>query len=63
MKGKDIVFIVLRQALTSDTVNYSKMILIPSHEPLDPKMDLYDGQNIDLETRVDIWMRMDVIPV
>ena len=26
-------------------------------------MDLYDGQTFDLETRVDIWMRMDVVPV
>ena len=25
--------------------------------------DLYDGQNYDLETRVDIWTRMDVVPV
>ena len=25
--------------------------------------DLYDGQTYDLETRVDIWTRMDVVPV
>ena len=26
-------------------------------------MDIYDGQNIDLKTRVDIWMRMYVVSV
>ena len=25
--------------------------------------DLYDGQIYDLKTRVDIWKRMDVVPV
>ena len=42
---------------------HSKLILVPYHKPLDPIMDLYDGQKIDLKTRVDIWMSMDVIPV
>ena len=35
----------------------------PSHKPLDPMMDLYNGQTFDLKKRVDIWMRMDVIPI
>ena len=63
LRGKDIGVRLRGQDPTSVTVNYSKLILVPSHKPLDPKMDLYDGQNIDLKTRVDIWMRMDVIPV
>ena len=25
--------------------------------------DLYDGQTYDLKTRVDIWTRMDMVPV
>ena len=25
--------------------------------------DIYDGQTYDLKTRVDIWMRMDIVPV
>ena len=51
------------QARASATVNCSKLILVPSHKPLDPIMDLYDVHNIDLKKRVGIWMRMDVIPV
>ena len=33
------------KAPNSVTVNYSKLILIPSHKPLDPMMDFFDGQN------------------
>ena len=42
---------------------HSKLISVPSNKPLDPMMDIYDGQNFYLKTRVDIWMRMDVITV
>ena len=35
----------------------------PYHKPLDLMMDLYDGQKINLKTRVDIWIRMDMIAV
>ena len=42
---------------------HSKLILVPSHKPLDTMMYIYDGQTFDLKTRVDIWMRMDVISV
>ena len=63
LRGVDIVVRVWGQAPTSVTLNYSELILVPFHKPLDPMMDLYDGQKIDLKTRVDIWMRMDVIPV
>ena len=42
---------------------HGKLIFVPSHKPLDPMMDLYEGHTFDLKTRVDILMRMDVIPV
>ena len=48
---------------TSSSQCHSKVVLDPSHKPLDPMMDIYDGHTIDLETRVDIWMKMDVIQV
>ena len=40
---------------------HSKLMLVPSHKPLDTIMDIYDGQKFDLKTRVYVWMRMDVI--
>ena len=48
---------------TSSNQCHSKLILVTSHEPPDHIMDICDGQNIDLKIRVDIWMRMDLIPV
>ena len=33
------------KAPTSVIVNYSRLILVPSHKPLDLMMDFYDGQN------------------
>ena len=39
---------------------HSKLILVPSHKPLDPMMYLYDGQTFDLKIMVDIWMRIDM---
>ena len=41
----------------------SKLISVPSNKPLDPMMDIYDGQNFYLKTRVDMWMRMYVVPI
>ena len=38
-------------------------MLVPPPKPPDPVKDLYDGHIYDLKTRVDIWMRMDVVPV
>ena len=38
-------------------------VLIPPLKPPDPVKDIYDGQTYDLKTRVDIWTRMDVVPV
>ena len=48
---------------TSYSKFHSNLILVPPHKPLDPMMDLYDGHNFDLKTRVDIWMRIDVVPL
>ena len=42
---------------------HSKLILVPSHKQLDSMINLYDGQNFDLKTRVGIWMRLYVIPL
>ena len=42
---------------------HSKLIMVPYHKPLDPMMDIYGGQTIDLKKRVYIWMRMDVVLV
>ena len=41
---------------------HSNLMLVPSHKPLDPMIDLYDGYIFDLKTSVDIWMRMYVVP-
>ena len=39
------------------------MVLVTPIKPPDPVKYLYDGQNYDLETRVDIWTSTDVVPV
>ena len=41
----------------------SKLVLSLPHKPLNPIRDAYDGQLHDLTTGVDIWERMDVVPV
>ena len=38
-------------------------ILVPLRKPPDPVNYLYYGHTYDLKTRVDIWTRMDVVPV
>ena len=42
---------------------HNKLILVTSHKPLDPMMDIYGSQIFDLKTRVDIWTRMYMIQV
>ena len=42
---------------------HNNPVLVPPRKPPDPVKDLYDGQIYDLKTRVDIWTRMDVVPV
>ena len=42
---------------------HSNSVLVPPCKTPDPVKDLYDGQTYDLKTWVDIWTRMDVVPV
>ena len=42
---------------------HNNPVLVPLCKPPDPVKGFYDGQTYDLKTRVDIWMRMDVVPV
>ena len=37
--------------------------MVLPRKPPDPVKDLYEGQTYDLKTRVDIWTRMDEVPV
>ena len=48
---------------TSSIQCHNKPVLVPPHKPPDPVQGLYDGQTYDLKTRVDIWTRMEVVPV
>ena len=41
----------------------SNLIFVPSHKSLDPMMNIYDGHNYDLKTRVDLWMSKGVVPL
>ena len=49
--------------MTSSSQCHNNPVLVPPLKPPDPVKDLYDGHIYDLKTRVDIWMRMDVVPV
>ena len=42
---------------------HNNPVLVPPRKPPDPVKDLYDGQTYDLKTSVDIWTRVDVVPV
>ena len=42
---------------------HNNPVLVPPCNPPNPVKDLYDGQTYDLKTRVDIWKRMDLVPV
>ena len=48
---------------TSSIQCHRKLILVPSHRPLDTMVNIYGGHVFDLKTRVDIWMRIDLVPV
>ena len=48
---------------TSSIQCHSNLVLVPPRKPPYPVKDLYDGQTYDLKTRVDIWARIDVVPV
>ena len=49
--------------MTSSSQCHNNPVLVPLRKPPDPMKDLYDGQIYDLKIRVDIWTRMDVVPV
>ena len=42
---------------------HNNPVLVPPSKPPDPVKYLYDGQNYDLKMTVDIWRRMDVVPL
>ena len=42
---------------------HSNPVLVTPRKPPDHLKDIYDDHNYDLKTRVDIWTRMDVVPV
>ena len=42
---------------------HNNPVLVPPIKPPDHVKDLYDGQTYELKTRLDIWTRMDVVPV
>ena len=48
---------------TSSIQCHNNPVLVTPCKPPSPVKDLYDGQTYDLKTRVDIWTRMDVVPV
>ena len=48
---------------TGSTQCHSNPVLVPPRKPPDPVKDFYDSQTYDLKIRVDICMRMDVVPV
>ena len=54
----------MRWTLSTSSIQcHNNSVLVPTRKPPDPVKDLYDGQTYDLKTRVDIWTRMDVVPV
>ena len=53
----------IRIRRTSSIQCHSNIVLVPPCKTPYPVKDLYYGQTYDLKKRVDIWMRMDVVPV
>ena len=49
--------------MTSFSQCHNNPVLVPPRNPPDPVKDIYDSQIYDLKTRVNIWTRMDVVPV
>ena len=48
---------------TSSIHCHNNPVLVPPHKTPDPVKDLYGGHTYDLKMRVDIWTRIDVVPV
>ena len=54
----------MRLSLRTSSIQFhNNQVLVPRRKPPDPVKDLYDGHIYNLKTRVDIWTRMDVVPV
>ena len=51
----------IRRTISSQCHN--NPVLVTPRKPPDPVKNLYDGPNYDLKTRVNIWTRMEVVPV
>ena len=49
--------------ITSSSQCHNNPVFVPPCKPPDLVKYLYDGQTCDMKTRVDIWTRMDIIPV
>ena len=49
--------------MTSSSQCHNNPVLVPPRKPPNPVKDIYDGQTYDLKTRVDIWTRMNIVPV
>ena len=48
---------------TSSSQCHNNPVLVPPHKPTHHVKNVYAGQTYDLKTRLDIWTRMDVVPV
>ena len=48
---------------TNSSQYHNKPVLVPPRKPPNNVKYLYEGQNYDLKTRVEIWTRMDLVPV
>ena len=48
---------------TSSRQCHNNPVLVPSLKPPDPVEDIYDGHTYYIETRVDIWTRIDFVTV
>ena len=48
---------------TSSRQCHSNPVLVTPQKPPDTVKDLFDGQTYDLKTRLDIWTRIDAVPV
>ena len=49
--------------MKSSSQFHNNQVFVPRRKPPDPVKDLYDGHVYNLKTRVDIWKRMNMVPV
>ena len=42
---------------------HNNLVFVPTRKPPNHVKDIYDGQTYELKTGMDIWERMDVVPV